>query len=77
MFQSIGLKNTSASSASIILSLESVFGVIFSILIYHEQITLKLGIGFLLIFIAVIISETKLSFLFKKKDNISEDDNLI
>lgn len=76
-FQSIGFKYTSASSASIILSLESVFGVIFSILIYHEQITLKLGIGFLLIFIAVIISETKLSFLFKKKDNILEDDSLI
>lgn len=76
-FQSIGLKNTSASSASIILSLESVFGVFFSILIYHEQITLKLGVGFLLIFIAVIISETKLNFIFKKKDNAVEEDNLV
>ncbi|WP_455543391.1 DMT family transporter [Intestinibacter sp.] len=64
VFQSIGLKYTSTSSGSIILSLESVFGIIFSILIYHEVINIRLGIGFLLIFIAVIISETKLKFLF-------------
>ncbi len=75
MFQSIGLKYTSTSSASIILSLESVFGVIFSILMYHEVITIKLGVGFLFIFIAVIISETKLEFLFKKnKPNDVEEE---
>lgn len=75
VLQSIGLKYTSTSSASIILSLESVFGVIFSILMYHEIITIKLGLGFVLIFIAVIISETKLEFLLKKNkdDNIEED----
>lgn len=73
--QSVGLKNTSTSSASIILSLESVFGVVFSILIYKEQITLRLGIGFLLIFIAVIISETKLSFIFNKKENSLEENS--
>lgn len=70
VFQSIGLKNTSTISASIILSLESVFGVLFSILIYKEEVTLKLAVGFLLIFIAVIISETKLTFLFDKDKHI-------
>lgn len=63
VLQSIGLKYTSTSSAAIILSLESVFGVIFSILIYKETLTAKLLLGFLLIFIAVIISETRLDFL--------------
>ncbi len=70
-FQSIGLKHTSTTSASIILSLEAVFGVLFSILIYHEEVTIKLAVGFLLIFIAVIISETKLAFLFNKDKNVA------
>ena len=69
VLQSIGLKYTSTLYASMILSLESVFGVIFSILMYHEVITIKLGFGFILIFIAVIISETKLEFLLNKNKN--------
>ena len=40
-----------------ILSLESVFGVIFSIIIYHERITLRMIIGFITVFIAVILSQ--------------------
>jgi len=63
LFQNIGQKHTHPSAAAIILSLESVFGVLFSIIFYHEQLTLRLIIGFIFIFIAVIISETKLSFL--------------
>ena len=63
LLQNIGQKHTHAATASIILSLESVFGVLFSILFYHETLTLKIAVGFLLIFIAVLISETKLEFL--------------
>ena len=63
LFQNIGQKNTNPSSAAIILSLESVFGVVFSLLFFHEQLTGRVLIGFVLIFIAVILSETKLSFL--------------
>lgn len=70
LLQNIGQKYTSPTSASIIFSLEAVFGVIFSVIFYHEEITLKLFIGFLLIFLAVITSETKLSFL-KRKSNRS------
>lgn len=61
--QTIGQKETSECQASILLSLESVFGVFFSILFYNEVLTLPITIGFIFIFIAVIISETKLSFL--------------
>lgn len=68
LLQNIGQKYTQPAPAAIILSLESVFGVLFSVIFYHEVITPRLFLGFLLIFMAVIISETKLSFLFKGRN---------
>lgn len=65
--QNFGQKHTSPSSASIILSLESVFGVLFSVLMGRETPTIKMILGFVLIFIALLISETKLSFLKRKQ----------
>ncbi|HWT75808.1 MAG TPA: DMT family transporter [Mobilitalea sp.] len=65
LLQNVGQKYTNPAPAAILLSLESVFGVFFSVIFYHEKITMKLFIGFLFIFLAVIISETKLSFLSK------------
>ena len=38
-------------------------GVVFSVLLYGEVLSFKVATGFVLIFIALIISETKLSFL--------------
>lgn len=55
--QSYGLKYTEASIGGMILSLESVFGVIFSIIIYHEVITLRMILGFIVIFIAIVLSQ--------------------
>lgn len=49
-FQSYGQKYTEPATAAILLSLESVFGVIFSIIFYHEAITLRMYCGFGLIF---------------------------
>lgn len=71
LFQNIGLKWENPSSASIILSLESVFGVLFSVLFYGEQMSGRLFLGFFIIFIAIIISETKLSFL--RKNPVKKD----
>ena len=65
LLQNIGQAHTHPAPAAILLSLESVFGVFFSVLIYHEELTGQLILGFLLIFIAVLVSETKLSFLKK------------
>ena len=66
LFQIVGQKLAkSQSSAAIILSLESVFGVLFSVLFGYEKPTLLMIIGFILIFTAVVISETKLKFLRK------------
>lgn len=45
-FQSIGQSRVSSSSASLILSLESVFGVLFSVIFYGEKATVKILIGF-------------------------------
>jgi drug/metabolite transporter (DMT)-like permease len=66
LFQAMGQKHCHPSAASIILSLESVLGVAFSIVLYGEQLSLRLVVGFLFIFAAVITSETKLSFLRNK-----------
>ena len=63
LLQTIGQKHTSPQTASIILTLESVFGTLLSVIFYHERLSLKTATGFLLIFAAVLISETKLSFL--------------
>ncbi|NCB73983.1 MAG: DMT family transporter [Clostridia bacterium] len=72
LFQTFGQKHTPPSTAAIILTLESVFGAAFSVLINHEKLTPKLLSGFVLIFIAVIICETKLGF-FKKRKTVPEE----
>ena len=61
--QTYGQKHTNPSAAAVMLSLESVFGVIISILLYGERLSPRLIIGFILIFAAIIVSETKLEFL--------------
>lgn len=60
LIQNIGQKYVDASSASLIFSLEAVFGVLFSILFFGEQMTMRLVLGFVLIFVAILVSETKL-----------------
>lgn len=73
LLQTIGQKFTSPSSAALILSLESVFGAMFSIFVGAENVTPKLLIGFVTIFLSIVISETKLSFLRKSKKSLGED----
>lgn len=63
LLQNIGQKYTHPSAASIILSLESVFGALISVIFGYEVLTTRIFVGFAFIFIAVLISETKLSFL--------------
>lgn len=55
--QSYGLKYAEASIGGMILSLESVFGVLFSIIIYHEKVTFRMFVGFALIFVAIVLSQ--------------------
>ena len=67
LFQNVGQVWSDPSSAAVILSLESVFGVLFSVIFYGDPVTGQLLAGFALIFVAVVCSETKFSFLRKKK----------
>ncbi len=56
--QNLALAHVPPAQASLFLSLESVFGVLFSVLLYGELLTGRLVLGFALIFIAIVISET-------------------
>lgn len=55
--QSYGLKYAEPAIGGMLLSLESVFGVIFSIIIYHERVTLRMLVGFAVIFITILLSQ--------------------
>lgn len=57
LLQNIGLAKVPAASGSLLLSFESVFGVLFSVLILSEALTIPMVFGFGLIFLAVIVSE--------------------
>lgn len=67
LLQTISQKYTDETKAALVLSLESIFGTLFSILLVHEKITARMTIGCMLILGAVIIAETKLKWLFKTK----------
>jgi drug/metabolite transporter (DMT)-like permease len=84
VLQTVCQKYVPPARASLIMSLESLFGTFFGIVLLNEALTLKTFIGFLLIFSAILISETKLSFLKQKKSkpddeklNVQEPDSLI
>lgn len=62
-FQIIAQKNTNATIASLIMSLESVFSLIFGVIILKESFTLQEMFGCILIFGAIVLSQIS----FKKK----------
>ena len=55
--QNVGQAHVEPSSGALILSLESVFAVVCSVIFYGEEITPQLALGFALIFAAVLVSE--------------------
>lgn len=55
--QSYGLKYAEPAIGGMLISLESVFGVIFSVILYHEAITVRMLIGFAVIFAAIVLSQ--------------------
>lgn len=63
ILQMICQKYTPPSKAALLMSLESVFGTIAGIVFLHEVVTPRIFVGFLLIFVAVLICETKPPFL--------------
>ena len=68
--QIVGQKNTEPAIASIILSLESVFGAVFSALFLAERMSLKEYAGCAVVLIAVIISQIDIRI--KRQSKVSE-----
>ena len=68
LFQTIGQSYTPSSTAAIILGLESIFSIIFAVIWAGEELTIFSLVGFFFIFVAILVSETKLSFLRKRND---------
>ena len=60
--QNIAFQYTTATKGAIILSLESFFGMLLSVLFLHEVLTGRMIIGAALIMIAILITELKPSF---------------
>ncbi len=73
LLQSIGQKLTPPSQAAILLSLESVFGIIFSVLLGAEALNPRMVCGFSLIFVSVIVSEAGLPKLRKSSSSAPTD----
>ncbi|MBW9144512.1 DMT family transporter [Clostridium sp. CM027] len=67
IIQNVAQKYTTSTHAAIILCLESVFGSILSVVMLNEIFTSKMILGCLIIFVAIITTETKLNFLKIKK----------
>lgn len=72
LFQNVGQKYTDPSSAAVLLSLEAPFGVAFSVIFTEERPSPLMYVGFLLIFAAILCSETKFAFLKKKTGALRE-----
>ena len=64
--QIIGQKNTPATASSVILSLESVFGALFGVILLGERLGVREIFGCITVFAAVILSQTS----FKRKSKL-------
>jgi len=62
VFQNLAMQYTTATKAAIILSMESFFGMLLSVIFLHELLTGRMIIGATLILVAILIAELKPSF---------------
>lgn len=60
LLQTVSQKYVDETKSAIILSMEAVFGTIFSVLLLHENVTVRMLMGSVLIFAAVLVSEVRL-----------------
>lgn len=63
LLQTTAQKYITETKAAIILSTEALWGTLFSVIILSELLTMKMGIGAILILVAILISETKLNMI--------------
>ena len=65
LLQTVSQKYVDETKSAIILSMEAVFGTIFSVILLHETVTVRMKTGSVLILAAVLVSEVS----FSKKTN--------
>ena len=63
LIQNVAQKFTSPTHAGILMSMESVFGTILGIIFLNEVFTVQMLVGAVIIFMALILAETKFEFL--------------
>lgn len=66
--QIIGQKGVNPAAASILMSLESVFGVIGSAILLREQMSGREYLGCAIVFIAVLLSQIDFKLIFRRKE---------
>lgn len=66
LLQNVCQKYTTPATASLMLSLESVFAAVFAAILLKESFNTRTTIGCIIIFAAIILAQTKLSFLRRK-----------
>lgn len=64
--QNVGMQYANPTKSAIILSMEALFGTLFSVWILHELLTGRMLVGCLLILVAVLFAEVKPRFGFKR-----------
>lgn len=57
VLQSIAQKETSASTASVLITTESIFAALFSLLLYGEKMSLRAVLGCVVIFMGVLLAQ--------------------
>jgi len=57
VMQNVGQEHVPPAQAALLLSLESVFAVVASVIFYGEEVTPRLALSFATIFAAVLVSE--------------------
>jgi drug/metabolite transporter (DMT)-like permease len=67
LISNIAQRYTYSTHASIIFSIEAVFSLVFAVIFLGETFTLMMGLGFGLIFLALIITEFELTLFVKIK----------
>ena len=70
--QAYGQQHVDPPQASLLLSLESVFGVACSVVFYGETVTGRMLTGFLLIFTGILAGETQFAFVRRLRPQNSE-----
>jgi drug/metabolite transporter (DMT)-like permease len=68
VLQSVGQQTASPSKTAVIITLESVFATIMSVLIYGEKMTVRGYVGCIVLFVAVLIAEGVPFFNLEKVD---------